>query len=51
MLCPICGKACDALFVDNGVGNERAGPYHCEKCEWVEPSLEFDALTDFNAIK
>lgn len=43
MLCPICGKPCEADFVDNGVGNERVGPYRCEPCQWVESPVEFDA--------
>lgn len=49
--CPVCGKPCEADFVDNGVGMERVGPYRCNDCKWVEPSIEFDAMTDFNAIR
>lgn len=48
MLCPHCEKPCEADYVDNGVGCERAGPFHCVACQWVEPTLELDAMLDFN---
>ena len=51
MLCPCCGKPCEADFVDNGVGEERCGPYRCEPCGWVESVPECDAVTDFNAVR
>lgn len=51
MLCPHCGRPCEADFVDNGVGNERVGPYRCEPCDWVEPSIEMDAASYFNVVR
>lgn len=51
MLCPCCGKPCDADFVDNGVGNEQCGPYRCEACQWVQPEPNLDALIDFNVVR
>lgn len=37
-LCPKCREVCHADFVDNGFGPYavQAGPYHCEKCGWIE---------------
>lgn len=28
--CPYCGEACDAPFVDIGVGMQQVGPYQCQ---------------------
>lgn len=28
--CPYCNAVCDADFVDNGVGMQQCGPYHCD---------------------
>jgi len=33
MNCPYCGIACDADFVDVGVGYVQCGPYHCHGCK------------------
>lgn len=30
--CPYCDAVCDADFVDNGVGLQQCGPFHCEQC-------------------
>lgn len=41
MECPQCGCIITADYVDNGVGNERCGPYACEACGWVEEQIDF----------
>ena len=33
--CPECGRELQADFVDNGVGNQRVGPWWCD-CGWFE---------------
>lgn len=42
MICPECGKECEADFVDNGVGMQRCGPWVCVPdmggCGWIEDS-------------
>lgn len=30
--CPYCATACQADFVDVGVGYTQCGPYHCQSC-------------------
>lgn len=30
--CPYCGVACDADFVDIGIGMQQCGPFHCDQC-------------------
>jgi len=47
--CPSCGETAGfwlADYVDNGVGMQKCGPAHCDKCGWSEPS--FDQL--FNML-
>lgn len=34
--CPYCKTICRADFVDNGIGMQQCGPYHCEKCKASE---------------
>ena len=51
MECPGCGGKCEADFVDNGVGLERCGPWHCEMCQWIEPTQEADAALAFNLVR
>jgi hypothetical protein len=34
--CPKCGNDCEADFVDIGVGEQRASPWGCPNCHWVE---------------
>ena len=40
MKCPKCGHECEADFVDNGVGEQRCGPWACLPdsggCGWCE---------------
>ena len=41
--CPICGGTSGfwpADYVDNGVGMQKCGPAHCDKCGWSEPSFD-----------
>ena len=45
--CPKCGEIAIADTVDNGVGEERCGPYGCEHCGWIEPKLSADDLFDY----
>ena len=35
--CPSGHAWTQADHVDNGVGMERCGPYHCKPCGWIEP--------------
>ena len=30
--CPYCKTVCDADFVDNGIGMQQCGPFHCDNC-------------------
>ena len=34
--CPYCGTFCRADHVDNGVGMQQCGPFHCENCRASE---------------
>ncbi len=39
-ICPYCNfPACDADWVDVGVGEIQCGPYHCPQCNASEVSL------------
>jgi len=42
--CPKCGEMATANTVDNGVGKEQCGPYGCEHCGWVEPTLSAEDI-------
>jgi len=48
--CPYCHKPCEADWVDNGVGMQQCGPYHCFACGASEigPEMKFEELTDEN---
>ena len=37
--CPNCGLTATADFVDNGVGMQQVGPFGCEACGWIEPTV------------
>jgi hypothetical protein len=40
--CPFCEAECSADFADNGIGEERCGPYCCDQCHATElHPLEF----------
>jgi hypothetical protein len=41
-ICPACGETAEAEFVDNGVGMERATPFHCWGCGWNEDDEDAD---------
>lgn len=39
-ICPYCGfPACEADWVDIGVGEDQCGPYHCPVCKASEASI------------
>lgn len=40
--CPNCGAACEAEFVDIGVGEQRVEPWYCPSCHWIEPQPDDD---------
>ena len=42
--CPHCGAWAAADHIDNGIGAEQCGPYGCERCGWIEPSLSIETL-------
>jgi len=42
--CPHCGAWATADHIDNGIGAEQCGPYGCERCGWIEPSLSIETL-------
>jgi rubredoxin len=45
IVCPSCEKIARADFVDNGVGMQQCGPFHCEACGWVEHPVELDEMS------
>lgn len=55
MNCPKCNHECEADFVDNGVGDERCGPWFCNPdtggCGWVEDAIEELMINLFDSPK